>query len=188
MQTRVKATKTVVPISEDWLAEDLAKVQELMPKSDNELQEGNTTNSSKNDKLEEGFGRFWRMIKGIHHISEEKKTKGINKRQMKANRVKEMSKEYVNQRLEGNERTREESVTLVQESEERMTRERTAGWWRLNRNQSIHAQVAYFIFNESKRRYFSEQYRFFIEREQSRVRMPSDQQQTTENDQISLEN
>ena len=97
--------------------------------------------------------------------------------------AQEISNEYIQERLGSLDQNIYESITLIPECYQ--SQMRIACWNKhpLNNNQSIHCQIAYFITDIMKRRYFNEQYKIFMEREKLRVKQSSYEDQMQQSSQ-----
>ena len=82
--------------------------------------------------------------------------------------AQEISIEYIHERIGSFNQNQHDSITLVPEYYQ--SQMKIASWSKcpLITNQSIHCQIAYFITDIVKRKYFNQQYRLFIERENQR--------------------
>lgn len=92
--------------------------------------------------------------------------------------AQEISIEYIQERMGSSHQNHYESITLVPECYQ--SQMRIASWSKcpLITNQSIHCQIAYYITDILKRKYFNQQYKLFLERERLRNSQSTHEGQT----------
>ena len=144
----------------------------------------NDSNSNKRTKLNEAEA-IENDENQINNTPDNQIIRNFDQAQMM---IHELSNEYIQSRLNYHDFSTEDSVTLVPENVQIRPRLVSVGWYPLNKNQSIHAQIAYYTFNETSRRFYNSQYRLIMQSDRYASMVHSDHQQTTENDQTSLEN